>query len=333
MIRQTAERLKPLLSPDHMWVVTNKEQISAVRSELTELPRGHVLAEPIGRNTAAAIGLVAIHIAREYGDTVMAILPADHHIGNPAKYRSTVKAALALASEPGHLVLLGIPPSRPETGFGYVEHGELAARPNGLPAYEVRRFAEKPVLRVAKRYVASGRYLWNSGTFFWRVSTFLECLRQFLPASYTALTELSSAIGTRRYKSKLHEVYPLLENISVDYAIMEPATSTTLKNGVGRPKVFVIPSDFGWSDIGSWEAVRELLAHSPQDNISTAEHYALDAEGNFFWSANKLVAAIGVNHLILVDTPDAILICPRERAQDVGKVVKWLEERQIRHLL
>lgn len=333
MIRQTADRLHPLFEPQNIWVVTNDEQTSAIRRELPQISKAHILAEPLGRNTAAAIGLAAIHLAKEHGDALMAVLPADHHIAQPAKYRKIVAAALALAAEPGNLVVMGIPPNRPETGYGYIERGPAAARPRGVPAYTVRRFTEKPALAIAKKYFASRRYFWNAGMFFWRVSTFLDYMKQFLPSTHAALSELASSIGTRRYASELRRVYPHLENISVDYAIMEPATTSKGKKGAAATKVFVLPADIGWSDIGSWAAVHELLAASPHENVSATEHFALDANGNYFWSPNKLVAAIGVHGLVLVDTPDAILLCPRERAQDVGKIVKWLEDRKLRHLL
>ena len=328
MLRETAGRLAPLFSPRNFWAVTNIEQAAAVRRELPGVPASHVIAEPVGRNTAAAIGLAAFHLAHLHGDALMAVLPADSYIGDAARYRTLVRAALELAGTPGNLVVMGIPPTRPETGYGYIERGELAGRPHGETAFAVKRFTEKPETAVAKKYVAAGRYLWNAGMFFWRVSTFLENLRRYLPETYEALGKLARTIGTRGYDAALRRIYPRLENISVDYAIMEPAT---LERGTRR--VLVIPAKVGWSDIGSWAAVYELMAPKLDANVSAGPFVALDAVGNFFWSPEKLVAAVGVKDLVLVDTPDAILICPRERAQDVGKIVKWIEEQKLRKLL
>jgi mannose-1-phosphate guanylyltransferase len=328
MLRETAARLEPLIPSRDLWVVTNVEQAAAVRRELCGISPSHVLAEPVGRNTAAAIGLAAIHLAHERFDAVMAVLPSDHHILDAKRYRGLVSAALELARTSGNLVVLGIPPSRPETGYGYIESAKLAARPRGVPAFAVRRFTEKPALPVARKYVASGKYFWNAGMFFWRVSTFLDALRQFLPETHAGLVELSKTIGTPRYASALRRIYPRLENISVDYAIMERAT----RDG-SSSRAFVIPARVGWSDIGSWTAVYELLAAKRGANVSAGAHFALDAEGNYFWSPTKFVAAIGVRDLILVETDDALLLCSRDRSQDVGKIVKWLEEQKSRRLL
>ena len=364
MLRETAARLQPLFPSRHLWVVTNVEQSAAVRRELPGVPAAHILAEPAGRNTAAAIGLAAFHLAREHGDALMAVLPSDSYVADAARYRSLVRAALELARTPGNLVVLGIPPTRPETGYGYIERGDVAARPRGVTAYAVRRFTEKPALPLARKYVASGKYFWNAGMFFWRVSTFLENLRRFLPATCDALEELGQTIGTRRYPSALRRIYPRLENISVDYAIMEPATRLSggaassaghgFSRAAAKPKllrlqplrdksteataspparVSVIPAEVGWSDIGSWAAVYELLAAKPGANVSAGPSFTLDAEGNYFWSPKKLVAAIGVRDLVLVETDDALLLCTRDRSQDVGKIVKWLEQQKRSKLL
>jgi len=331
MLATTAARLHPLIPPRHIWAVTNVEQAAGVRRELPRVPASHVLAEPVGRNTAAAIGLAAIHLAREYGDALMAVLPSDHYIARPAPFRKIVRAALNLAREPGNLVVLGIPPSRPETGFGYIERGAIFSRPRGIAAYSVRRFTEKPSLPVAKKYAASPKYFWNAGMFFWRASSFLDCLRRFLPATHKALAEIGETIGTPRYRRTLRRIYPRLENISVDYAIMEPATRRLASPAA--PRVSVIPAQAGWSDIGSWAAVYELLASKPGANVCAGPSFTHDAHGNYFWSTKKFVAAIGVHDLVLVETDDAILLCSRARSQDVAKIVPWLGDRKLRTLL
>ena len=323
MLRETVKRLDTVVSLGNMWVVTNVEQAAAVRREMRGSPHSQVLAEPVGRNTAAAIGLAAVHLAHEHGDALMAVLPSDSYIADVAGYRQLVRAALELARMPGNLVVLGVPPTRPETGYGYIERGSPAAMPLGAQAYVLRRFTEKPELKVAQEYVASGKYFWNAGMFFWRVSTFLENLKEFLPSTHGALLELGKSIGTKRYAAALRKMYPRLESISVDYAIMEPATRTD-----GAARVSVIPAEVGWSDIGSWAAVYELLSSGAGANVSAGPSFTLDAEGNYFWSPKKFVAAIGVRDVVLVETEDALLLCSRERSQDVGKIVKWLEERK-----
>ena len=329
MLQQTVARLKPLISAERIWTVTNAEQAVAVRKQVPSAARKRVLIEPMGLNTAVAIGLAAIHVRHAArGDALMAVLPADHYIQQPQEYREIVSAALDVAREPGRMVVLGIPPTKPETGFGYIERTGEPIESKGFPVFAVRRFTEKPELKLAEEYVASGNYHWNAGMFFWRVSTFLENLKGFLPKTHAALEKLAGFIGTRGYEDHLRANYRKLENISVDYAVLEPATRAD-----GPPRVFVIPAEVGWSDIGSWAAVYELLANQKGENVLAGEGHTVDAEGNFLWSPSKFVAAIGVRDLVVVETPDALLICPRDRAQDVGKIVKWLEEQRQKDLL
>jgi mannose-1-phosphate guanylyltransferase len=329
MLEQTVARLPPLISFNHIWTVTNAEQTVALRKQLPAAARKRVLTEPEGRNTTAAIALAAVHIRHAVkGDALLAVLPADHYIAKPERYRAIVKAALDLARAQGRMVVLGIPPTHPETGFGYIERMGEALTSTGFPVYAVRRFTEKPKAEVAAEYITSGNYHWNAGMFFWRVSTFLDALKNYLPKTHGAIESLARHIGKRSYSVALKRAYAKLESISVDYAILERATRET-----GQSRVFVIPAEIGWSDIGSWAAVHELLADHKGANILGGEGHTLDAEGNLLWSPTKFVAAIGIRDLIVVDTPDALLICPRDRAQDVGKIVKALEERKLKTLL
>jgi mannose-1-phosphate guanylyltransferase len=333
MLEQAAARLAPLFPPSRQWVVTNSKQAAAVRKQMPRVPRSHILAEPVGRNTAAAIGLAAAHLLHEgldpENDALMAVLPADHYIAKPAAYLKIVRAALHVAHAAGSLVVLGVPPTSPETGYGYIERARgKAVDADGVPVFAVRQFTEKPASARARKYVASGLYYWNAGMFFWRVSTFLGNLETFLPKTYEALMHLAGEIGTPRYSRTLERVYPKLENISVDYAVLEPVTRRA-----STPSVFVLPAEVGWSDIGSWAAVYELMARKAGENVSAGKFVALDAQGNFFWSPKKFVAAVGVRDLVVVETDDALLLCPRERAQDVGKIVKHLEAGKDTRLL
>lgn len=332
MLEQTYERIAPIFAPSNVWVVTNAEQAGAVRHQLRGVPPQNALLEPFGRNTAVATGLAAIHLLKRGGsDALMAVLPADHFIGKPARYRQILRAALKLAAEPRTLVVLGIPPLHPETGYGYIERApgkrEMPAAAEDR-AYAVRRFTEKPSLKLARTYVATRRYFWNAGMFFWRASTFLENLERYLPKTHAALMRLSETIGTPRYPAALKREYSRMENISVDYAILEPASRDPKHS-----RVLVIPTEIQWSDIGSWAAVYELLAKGAGANVSTGKVLALDATGNLIWSPSKFIAAVGVTGLIIVETPDALLVCSRERAQDVGRVVKWLEQQHLQNLL
>ncbi len=329
MLEQTVARLHPLIPAERIWTVTNAEQAAALRKQVPAAARKRVLIEPKGLNTAVAIGLAAIH-ARHLagGDALLAVLPADHYIAQPEEYRRIVGAALDVARERGRLVVLGIPATRPETGFGYIERVGEPITAKGLPVFAVKRFTEKPALPFAIEYVASGKYHWNAGMFFWRISTFLENLKSFLPKTHAALEDLAHLIGTRSYQNKLRAMYQKLQNISVDYAVLEPATRTA-----GPPRVFVIRAEVGWSDIGSWAAVYDLLAKKNGENVFAGKGHALDAEGNFLWTPSKFVAAIGIRDLVVVETPDALLVCPRDRAQDVAQIVKHLEQQKLTKLL
>lgn len=329
MIEQTVERLLHLVAAQHIWTVTNAEQTTAVKKQLPGAARKRVLSEPIGRNTAAAIALAALHIRHAAkGDALMAVLPSDQFIADTEKYHRIVRAALEVARDPGRMVVLGIPPTRPETGFGYVQSTGDALHSLGFPVYAVRRFTEKPALDLAKEYVSSGDYHWNAGMFFWRVSTFLDNLKKFLPKTHEALESLAETIGKKSYERRLRAIYPKLENISVDYAVLENVTRQE-----GSPQAYVIPAEIGWSDIGSWAAVYELLARQPGENVLAGHGLAFDATGNFLYSPTKFIAAIGIRDLIVVETPDALLVVPRDRAQDVAKIVKSLEERKHTKLL
>ena len=334
MLEQTVERLRSVIAPDRIWTVTNAEQAVALARQLPAASRKRVLTEPLGRNTAAAIALAAIHVRHAAkGEALMAVLPADHYIARPDRYREIVREALEIALEPGRMVVLGISPTHPETGFGYIERTGDRHAAKEFPYFAVRRFTEKPVLDVAREYVGSGNYYWNAGMFFWRVSTFLDALKEFLPKTHETIERLSTHIGKRSYDAQLKKIYPQLENISVDYAILEKAAHGQDPTSTAPARVSVIPADVGWSDIGSWSAVYELQAKRAGENIFAGPGQTLDAEGNLLWSPNKFIVAIGVSNLVVVETPDALLICPRDRAQDVSKIVKSLEERKLKKLL
>lgn len=322
MLRETLRRLRGIFPPSRIWVVTHREQQAEVARQLPQVPREHILAEPIGRNTAAAIALGAIWIRRTHGNVSLGVFPADQIVRDRNKFLRLVRAALQMVSRGPNSIVFGVPPHRPETGYGYIGRGPLAARLAGQPVYRVRRFTEKPSPARARAYLRSGEYFWNSGMFFWTVETFFANLARFLPATAEAFESLAPAIHSARFHTELARMYPRLENISVDYAIAERAEN-----------VFMIPADVGWSDLGSWAAVYEALARRAGENVSRGPLLLLHAEGNFFWVPDKLVAAVGVRDLVVVETEDALLICPREQSQAVSRVVKRLEESQLHRYL
>jgi len=319
LLQQTYRRLLRLFPPSRIYVVGNAEHRRLLKQQLPRVPPGRLLLEPLGRNTAAAIALAAAHIRRYLrGDAVLGVFPADHAIRDEPSFLRIARGALAAASTDHVMVVLGIPPTHPHTGYGYIERGRAVGRSLGQQAYVARHFTEKPDLRTAARYLRTGRYFWNSGMFFWRLSTLDDLLRRHLPRTRSAMQKLAAGVGLRR-------VYSRLENISVDYALAEPAAA--------RDRARMIPAEMGWSDLGTWSAVYDWQAKSKGENQLPAAHFVLDARGNLVEVKNRFVAALGVEDLIVVETPDALLLCSRQSAQDVGKVVHYLEKKKLHRLL
>lgn len=320
LIQETVDRLSPVLPPERVWILTNDHLRAEIVKQLPEVPKSQILAEPAQRNTAPAIGLAAHILQSVDPDAVMGVFPSDHMISKPAKYLSFVRPAFKAANA-GKIVVLGIEPRWPETGYGYIEFPK-GTKSGGTQPIDVRQFREKPDLKTATRYVRSGNFYWNAGMFFWKTSVLLEALRQFQPKTATLLASLP-AFRNRQFESKLAQVFPNCENVSIDYAVLEKAP-----NVVGFPT-----SDFGWSDVGSWNALYELLPRDENANVFRGEALAQSATGNYADAENKLVALLGVKDLIIVDTPDALLIADRSRAQEVGDLVKTLERQKRDNLL
>jgi mannose-1-phosphate guanylyltransferase len=320
LIQQTVDRLCPLLPAERIWILTNDHLRDEIVKQLPEVPKKQILAEPAQRNTAPAIGLAA-HILQSIDpQAVMGVFPADHMISRPARYLSIARSAYRAASD-GKIVVLGIQPRWPETGYGYIEFpkGVQAGSRDALP---VRRFREKPDLKTAKRYVQAGNFYWNAGMFFWKTSVLLDALRQFLPRTATLLASLPE-FSNRRFPRALKEAFPHCENISIDFAVLEKA-----KQVAG-----FATEDFGWNDVGSWNAVYELLPRDSDGNVVRGEMLAEGSFGNYVDAERKLVALLGVKDLVIVDTPDALLIADRSRSQEVGELVKKLEQQRRDELL
>jgi len=317
MLQRTVERVLPL-KPSRVMVVTNALQAAETRRQLeyiTGVPVD-VVEEPVGRNTAPAIGLAASLIARFDPDGVMAVLPADHYILDERRFCDTLEKARAVA-EAGSLVTLGITPTRPETGYGYIE-ADSAAGEGALP---VRRFVEKPPLERALEFLASGRFYWNSGMFVWRASVILEEIRRLMPELHLALGTLTLAQDgweLSGLKPQIEAIYPGIKGESIDFGVMEKAKD-----------VQVIPASFGWSDVGSWSALPEVMEADADAHvvINSQGSVSVGSDGCLAYGAGKLVAFVGVKDLIVVDTPDAVMVCAKSAAQDVKKVVEELERR------
>jgi mannose-1-phosphate guanylyltransferase len=320
MIQDTVERLAPVIPPERIWVLTNDHLRDTIVGQLPDVPKRQILSEPMQRNTAPAIGLAAQILQELDPKAVMGVFPSDHVIAKPVLYRKTVAAALKSAAA-GNVTVVGIAPRWPETGYGYIEFEDASER-GSLKPQRVKRFHEKPVLAKAKRYVAAGNYYWNSGMFFWKTQVLLDELRQHLPKTASLLASLPR-FGSRRFPEALKECFPLCENISIDYAVLEKAKSV---QGIAA-------ADFGWNDVGSWNAVYELLGRDPSGNVIGLNSVTIDAHRNFVDARGKLVALLGVEDLIIVDTPDALLVARRDRAQQVGDVVKAIEKLERHDLL
>jgi mannose-1-phosphate guanylyltransferase len=328
MIQQTVARLLPLAPASRIWIITNDELRLAICKQLPKLSKAQVLAEPAGRNTAPAIGLAAFLLLRENPDAVIGMFPSDHVIANEKNYRETLQRGIEIAAAGENIVVLGIRPNRPETGYGYIEAGNAFEG----EALRVRRFTEKPDAQKAAEFVQAGNYFWNSGMFLWSSRTLANALREHLPKTALLLEEIAAAYGTRKFAATFRRQYPKCENISVDYAILEPRSAKGEREG----NIFCLPADFGWNDLGSWTALHEhhtAKSSPPQGNIVTAGGvFVLNAQGNYVHAPGKFVAVVGVSDLVVVETPDALLITTRQHAQDVGKVVKHLEEKKLHKL-
>jgi mannose-1-phosphate guanylyltransferase len=329
MIQQAVARLLPLASPKKFWIITNEDLREAITKQLPKLPKAQVLAEPAGRNTAPAIGLAAFLLLRENPEAVLGLFPSDHVIGDEKRYRETLQRGIEIAAAGANIVVLGIRPNRAETGYGYVEVGSAS---QGEPL-RVRRFTEKPDAKKAAEFVSAGNYFWNSGMFLWSARTLADALHEHLPKTASLLEEIAAAFGTRKFAATFRRLYPKCENISVDYALLEPRSA----KGEQAGNIFCLPADFGWNDLGSWTALHEhhnAKSTPPEGNLVAASGFFLiNAQGNYIHAPGKFVAAVGVSDLVVVETPDALLITTRHNAQDVGKVVKYLDEKKLHRLV
>jgi mannose-1-phosphate guanylyltransferase len=329
MIQQTVGRLLPVAPAKRFWIITNDHLRAAVLKQLPKLPKAQAIAEPVGRNTAPAIGLAAFLLMRTDHDAIIGMFPSDHVIADEKAYRSTIERGIEIAAAGENIVVLGIRPNRAETGYGYIEAGSTFSG----EVLRVRRFTEKPDAEKAAAFVAAGNYFWNSGMFLWSARTLSNALREHLPHTAALLEEIAATFGTRKFLKTFNKLYAKCENISIDYAVLERRSA----KGEQAGNIFCLPADFGWNDLGSWTALHEhhTAKSAPLEGniINAAGAFVLNASGNYVHAPGKFVATVGVRDLVVVETPDALLITTREHAQDVGKVVKHLDDKKLHKLV
>ena len=319
LIQIAFDRVVPLIPPERVLIVTGARYADLIHKQLPSLPQQNIIAEPAGRNTAPAVGLGAVYLRRRDPEAVMAVLTADHIMHREDTFRAALAAAGEAAQTPGRAVTLGITPAGPETGYGYIERGEPLGSIQGPTFFHVSSFREKPDRPTAEEFVRSGRFFWNSGMFVWRVDTVLREIERQLPALYTALVEIEAALDTAGRERITNRVWDGITPISIDYGVME-----------GARDVVVLPVDPSWNDVGSWSAVHDegqaqMLADENHNVVQAGELVALDTQGCLIRSG-KLVATVGLRDLVVIDTEDALLICPRDRAQETREVVSRLRQ-------
>lgn len=322
LIRETVERIRPLVPPERTLVVTGRSHAVELIRRLPEIPAENVIIEPVGRNTAACIGLAALHIQDRSRDAVMLALPSDHRIENEVQFRHVLSEAAVMADSGEFILTIGIKPSGSETGYGYIEQGEIVLTKGDLEIRRVSSIREKPDMAQAREFLKRGGFLWNSGMFIWKVSTILKQINHFLPELYEGLWKIKEAIGSELEEDVMGRIYPSLPSISIDYGVMEKAED-----------VLVIPGNFGWSDLGSWDALWEVSKKDENGNAVRGRFIGVDAGNSMVYSPEKLVAIVGLSDIFVVETRDALLICRRGSSQDVRRVVEKIEKEGLKEYL
>lgn len=319
LLQDTVERVAEIIPLERIFAVAPPEHRELIHEQLPELRVDHVVVEPYPRGNAAAIGLAMAALHAFDPEAVVAILPSDHVIERKGKFREVLIAATT-AAEAGSLVTLGIEPESPDTGFGYIEGGEKLDLRTPVPVYDVKRFIEKPKRDAAEKMIAAGGHYWNAGMFVWRVAEIVKAFEEHLPATARALHALADAVGTPRYEGVLAEVWEETDKTTIDYGILEKSK-----------KVAVVPADIGWHDIGSWGRLASIVQRG--ENWSSDGHVAIGGGDNYAWAPGKIVALVGVEGLIVVDTPDALLVATKEHAEEVKDVVDHLRREEREELL
>jgi len=314
LLEETIRRIEPLIPPERVFILTNVTLKGAILNEIPDFPEKNIICEPVGRNTAACLALAEAVSSARFEDPTMAVLTADHVIRDNAAFLKDVKAACAFAEESKGLLTIGIPPTRPETGFGYIEAGEPEGDISGVRIFRVNRFREKPDHATAETYIASGRFYWNSGMFFWKNSVLRNGLEEYLPETMEGINSYRAALGTSREDAVLAEVFPKLPAISIDYALLEKSD-----------RVYAIAADFGWDDLGTWNALERWLPGDESGNILVGNGKLVSSSNCIVYNPPgedaPLVASFGIDDMLIVVDGDVVLICPKSRAPELKKLV------------
>lgn len=314
MIQLTVERILPIVDMDKIYISTNENYKKLVMEQLPKIPEANILCEPVGKNTAPCIGLAAVHIRKKMGDAIMMVLPSDHLIKNSVMFLDVLRDASYVAQENTNLVTVGITPSYPETGYGYIQFDTQNIRECKNRAYKVLKFKEKPDLNTAKEYVSSGEYLWNSGMFIWKASSILSNIESFMPDTYEGLRKIEESIGTDIQNEVLNSEFEKFKSESIDYGIMEHAKD-----------IYILPGTFGWDDVGSWLALERINPTNEFGNVVSGNVISIDTKNSIIHGGKKLVATVGLKDIIVVDTEDALLICDKDSTQDIKKIIENLK--------
>ncbi len=322
MLQNTVGRLTGLVPQKQIFIATNKNYRQAIREQLPEIPADNIIVEPCKRDTAPAIALSALYIEKKYPGATMIVLPADHLIKDRDRFTELLRKAVMIAAENDNLLTLGIKPTHPETGYGYIHYGSLYHTIDKDHIYKVKSFTEKPDQPTAEKFFKDGSYLWNSGMFIWQINTILNKIKLYMPELYNSLQEIKGVIGSKREKEVIKDEFAKIKGDSIDYGIMEKAEN-----------IYVIPADFGWDDLGSWPALQRVKKLDEDGNIILGKHYGIDTSNSIIYSPDKVVTTIGLDDIVIVDTEDAILICDKSRAQEVKEIREILAENGMEECL
>lgn len=313
MIQLTVERILPLIPAEDIYIVTNHDYVELAQTQIPNIPQQNILEEPVARNTAPCIGLAAAIISKRHKDCVMLVLPADHLISNETLFLDTLRNAASIASRDNNMITVGITPTYPETGYGYIKF-VLDQKVAKNSAYRVSHFVEKPNLELAREYVQSGSYLWNSGMFVWKIKTIMTSFEKLLPTTYEGLLRIRDAFGTKEYETVLAEEYGRFSSVSIDCAIMEKSDD-----------IFTIPGCFGWDDVGSLLSLERINKQNADGNTIKGESITIDTKNTIIWGEKRLITTIGLRDIIVVDSEDALLICRKNNTQDVKRIIEQLK--------
>ena len=318
MIQSTVTRLSPLIPKSKIFYILDAQQKPQLVKQINDIPEENIIIEPFGKNTAPCIGLAAFHLNLLDPDAVMVVLPSDHIVQDKKTFQKVLKMGNKIALDTDGLITLGITPDQPATGYGYIQHSDMVSQADGISVFKVKTFAEKPNKETAELFLKSGDFVWNSGMFIWKVSSILQEIRTHIPELYIGLEKLKKTMGKRNFSQQVEKFYRQIRSISIDYGVMEKAQN-----------VYVIKCDIGWNDIGSWEEVYKLTSKDKEKNAIVGNGLAFESKNCFIYSDDELVAVLGMKDIIVVKSENAILICPREKNQDVKDIVEFLRRKKM----